>query len=166
VYNRDNKVSSKTSYLLRRSFTTKVNFCRNDNKTHIFRHNIDIRGNLDFLTLKQGNCCKYTTPMFFIPPLRVKRTHSPTILSQPHHLSCHRPTRSHNHRPPPSSFSTTVLHLLHLFVYLFSLFTIILSATVVHGPVQHRPPSLSDLDLTSPTTSSSPSRRRRSDHAF
>lgn len=71
--------------------------------------------NLDFLTLKQrhSHCCKNITPQFFVPSLRVQRTHS-------HHLLTTTPSFLSS---SAVVLTTTVLHLHHLFVYLFSLFS-------------------------------------------
>lgn len=124
-------------------------------------------GILDFPTIKQGHCCKSTTPILFLSSLRdVCRSHSPTILSLPpsSHLRPHR--RPPHHRPPPPSSSTvtTINPLFFIYVRTLSLFfyIILLAATNVLTAVQPWPSSFSELDLRPPSTSSSPSRRRRS----
>jgi len=99
---------------------------------------LDTMGNLDFPTLKCGHCCKYFSLLIFLSSLCECRTHSP-------------------------SSSLHLFFLLNTYHHKLSSFlvpSLLSSPTILLTSVQHQPPSLSslsDLDITPPTPSSSPS---------
>jgi len=102
----------------------------------LFWHNADTMDNLDFSTLKQGHCCKYNTPLFYLSSLLCV-----CRLSLPPY--------SQSHWPPSTHSSSSILSLvLHHSSYLHPTLTMIFLFFIRSVQPSFRDPSSSALDLT------------------
>ncbi|KEH19225.1 embryonic abundant protein, putative [Medicago truncatula] len=116
-------------------------------------HNTDIMSNLDISTLKQGQYCKYTTPIFFFSfffsacalsnllPSSSLPPSSPTVV-----LATFLPNRHpHNHhghqqRPPPTPSSSSLLFAFPPSLYYpIDVLTSVLTISIIVNIDHHRP---------------------------